>query len=80
MAETAINALADIIENGTGIARVQTANSILDRVGHKAHKAIDKFQCNITRNDELQMSYDDARQELIDKLCRKFPHLASQGK
>lgn len=76
-AESAINALSDIVENGTGLARVQAANSILDRVGHKA---IDKFQCNIIANDKSQISYVDARQELIAKLCQKFPHLAPQGK
>ncbi|OGT62426.1 MAG: hypothetical protein A3E85_04175 [Gammaproteobacteria bacterium RIFCSPHIGHO2_12_FULL_45_12] len=76
-AESAIIALTEIIEKGTGIARVQAANSILDRVGHKA---IDKFHCAIETTAKSNMNYSDARQELLEKLCQKFPDIYPRNK
>ena len=69
-AEAAIEALKDILENGVGVARVQAANSILDRAGHKA---ITKVQSDINSNINAEVSVEDARKELLEKLNRAYP-------
>jgi len=69
-AEAAIKALTEIVESGTGVARVQAANSILDRAGHKA---ISRVQSDINSSISAEVSVEDARQELLDKLNRAYP-------
>ncbi len=68
--EAAINALKDILENGPDTARVQAANSILDRAGHKA---IARFQADVSSNLNAEISVEDARQELLERLNKRFP-------
>lgn len=69
-ADLAIKALTEMIEHGTGLARVHAANSILDRAGHKA---ADKMQANINTNIKTEIDIVDVRQRLLEKLNRAFP-------
>lgn len=66
-AEAAIKALTDIVEHGRGSARVQAANSILDRAGHKS---ADKIPLNINSNIIASINTEDPRQALLDKFNR----------
>lgn len=69
-ADIAIKALIEIVENGKGIARVNAANSILDRAGHKP---LSKIGATVSQEVDAEVTVEDARQELLEKFNRAFP-------
>jgi Phage terminase, small subunit len=71
-ADSAIKALIETVEKGKGLARVNAANSILDRAGHKA---VDKFQGDLNANvkGDVNVTHDSgAKPALLSKLLCKF--------
>lgn len=66
LSEDAINALHDIIMHGRGLARVNAANSVLDRAGHKP---IDHIKSDVNANIKADVKVD-AKSELIKRLNR----------
>lgn len=70
-ADSAINALIDTVQNGRGLARVNAANSILDRSGHKP---VEKVQSTVDANVKGEMNIVDARQQLLEKLNYCYPN------
>lgn len=75
-ADSAINALIDTVQNGRGLARVNAANSILDRSGHKP---VDKVESTVDANVKGEMSIVDARQQLLEKLNNCYPNPAQSS-
>lgn len=65
-ADLAIEALIDAVKNGKGLAKVQAANSILDRAGHKS---VDRIQANI--KTEQGVNIDEIKSKLIERLNRE---------
>lgn len=70
LSDAAIMALEDVMNNGRGMSKVNAANSILDRGGHKP---LDRVQSDVNANVKNEMSLVDARAELFEKLNRNFP-------
>lgn len=68
--DSAISALVETIEKGKGLARVQAANSILDRAGHKP---IDRIQADVNANVKAEVDISDAKQKLLDRFNRHNP-------
>lgn len=66
-ADSAINALIDTVENGKGLARVQAANSVLDRAGHKP---IDKVQADVKTE---AVDPDEIRNKLMERIIKQMP-------
>jgi phage terminase small subunit len=65
-ADSAINALIDTVENGRGLARVNAANSLLDRAGHKP---IERVQAEVTE----VIDGDEVRSKLLEGLLKEMP-------
>lgn len=70
LSSEAIMALADVVRNGRGLAKVNAANSILDRSGHKP---VDRVQSDVNANIHADVNIEDAREELLEKLNRRYP-------
>ena len=68
--EEAIRALSEIVKSGKGVARVQAANSILDRSGHKAMSMV---QSNINSCVTTNVSFKDSRREFLEEFNKMFP-------
>jgi phage terminase small subunit len=58
----AIDALLDVLENGGSLARVQAANSLLDRAGHKP---VDQIRADVTNHDAISEITEDKQQQAI---------------
>ncbi len=70
LAGEAVIALQDVVRNGRGLAKVNAANSILDRSGHKP---VDRVQSDVNANVHADVNVEDARTELLEKLNRRYP-------
>lgn len=70
LAGAAVSALQDVVINGRGLAKVNAANSILDRSGHKP---VDHVKADIDSKVTATMDVTDARLELAEKFDRNFP-------
>jgi phage terminase small subunit len=70
LSDSAIMALNDVVTNGRGLAKVNAANSILDRAGHKP---VDRVQSDVNANVHADVNIEDAREELLEKLNRRYP-------
>ncbi len=75
-ADSAIFALVDTIQKGKGLARVQAANSVLDRSGHKTE---DRFSGDINANIKGDINYTDVKPTLLSKLFLKFNKRGNDG-
>ncbi len=69
--DIAINALVDVAKNGNGTARVNAANSILDRAGHKFCNIETIINTTEISAEEAQAKHDKALEEFIDEI-KKF--------
>lgn len=69
-ANDAIKALVDVVKNGRGLPRVQAANSILDRAGHKP---VDHVKTDLNANVDANITVSDARNALLTKLIGHSP-------
>lgn len=65
--DTAINALIEMVELGKGLAKVQAANSILDRSGHKA---IDRLQADVKTE---VINADEIKSKLFERFIKQMP-------
>lgn len=70
LSDNAIMALQDVVANGRGLAKVNAANSILDRAGHKP---VDRVHTDVNAKVDADVNIEDARQELIEKFNRRYP-------
>ena len=64
--DLAVDALIDIVKNGRENIRIQAANSILDRSGHKAP---DRLQADI----KTEVITDDVKSKLFERLIKQMP-------
>lgn len=62
--DQAIKALIDVVKNGKGLSKVQAANSILDRAGHKP---VERVQADVTSHDAIsELPKDKQEAALLD--------------
>lgn len=69
MSEQAIDALRDVMKEGRGLAKVNAANSVLDRSGHKPTDYVkaDVNANNMNVNADVKV---DAKSELLERFNR----------
>ncbi len=69
--DIAIHALIDVAKNGNGTARVNAANSILDRAGHKFCNIETVINSTEISAEESKVKHDEAIEEFIEEI-KKF--------